>query len=153
MLENNFDREKQLELLTAYADSELGEDLRGEVEDMLARSEELRRELDEINKMKALTATVSLVEPEEEVWNVYWLQVYNRLERNAGWVVLSLGVILLMGYGAWHFTSDFLLNSEVSIVLRLGTGAVLLATIILLVSVLRERLFTRKNERYKEVVR
>jgi predicted anti-sigma-YlaC factor YlaD len=147
------ENDKLKELLTAYADGELDEAGRREVEKHLAESEHLRRELESMKKMKSLTSQMQLVQPEEEVWNMYWNHVYNRLERGLGWILLSVGAIILLSFGAFHFVRDFLFDPEPPLIMKIGVSAAILGVIILLVSVLRERLFIRKSERYKEIVR
>jgi len=141
------------ELLTAYADGELDEEGRREVEKRLAESENLRRELESLQKMKRLTSHMQLAQPEEEVWKMYWNQVYNRIERGIGWILLSVGAIILLSFGAFHFVQDFLLDPEPHLIIKIGVSAAILGVIILLVSVLRERLFIRKTDRYREIVR
>jgi len=141
------------ELLTAYADGELDEEGRREVEKRLAESENLRRELESLQKMKRLTSHMQLAQPEEEVWKMYWNQVYNRIERGIGWILLSVGAIILLSFGVFHFVQDFLLDPEPPLIMKIGVSTATLGVIILLVSVLRERLFIRKTERYKEIVR
>ena len=141
------------ELLTAYADGELDEEGRREVEKRLADSENLRRELESMKKVKSMTSHMQLVQPEEEVWKMYWNQVYNRIERGIGWIMLSVGAIILLSFGVFHFVQDFLLDPEPPLIMKIGVSTATLGVIILLVSVLRERLFIRKTERYKEIVR
>ena len=141
------------ELLTAYADGELDEELCREVEKRLAESEELQQELESIKKVKSLTSQMKLAQPEKEVWNMYWNQVYNRIERGLGWVLLSVGAIIFLSFGAFHFVQDFLLDPEPHLIMKIGVSAAILGVIILFVSVLRERLFIRKRNRYKEIVR
>ncbi len=147
------DKDELMRLLTAYADGELDESERERVERMLADNPDFRRELDSIHELSRLTESVRLAEPEQEVWNMYWANVYNRLERGVGWILLSVGAIILLAYGAWHFVQDFLLDSSVPLLVRAGVCAATLGVIVLLVSVLRERLFIRGKERYKEIVR
>ena len=141
------------ELLTAYADGELDEELYREVEKRLTESEELQQELESIKKVKNLTSQMQLVQPEEEVWNMYWNLVYNQIERGIGWILLSVGAINLLSFGAFHFVRDFLLDPEPHLIMKIGVSAAILGVIILFVSVLRERLFIRKRDRYKEIVR
>jgi hypothetical protein len=147
------DKDELMRLLTAYADGELDDAERERVEDLLAENPELRAELDSIRQLTGLTDGMCLAEPEQEVWNMYWANIYNRLERGIGWILLSLGAIILLSFGVWHYFQDFLLDSEVPLLIRTGVSVAALGAIVLLVSVLRERLFIRKRERYKEIMR
>ena len=147
------EKDKLKELLTAYADGELDEEGRREAERHLAESEDLRRELESMKKVKSLTSHMQLAQPEEEVWKMYWNQVYNRIERGIGWILLSVGAIILLSFGVFHFVQDFLHDPEPPLIMKIGVSTATLGVIILLVSILRERLFIRKTERYKEIVR
>lgn len=147
------DKEELLRLLTAYADGELGDEDRERVERLLDQRPELRAEVETVNCLNRLTKTICLAEPEQEVWNMYWANIYNRLERGIGWILFSLGAILLIAWGAWKLLSEFLLNPDVPLIARIGVSAAVLGAIVLLVSVLRERLFIRKKERYEEIER
>jgi len=84
---------------------------------------------------------------------MYWNQVYNRIERGLGWVLLSVGAVIFLSFGAFHFVRDFLFDPEPQLIMKIGVSAAILGVIILFVSVLRERLFIRKRDRYKEIVR
>lgn len=147
------DKDELMILLTAYADGELGEEERERVERLLAENPALRGELESIRNLNKLTMQIRLAEPEQEVWNMYWANIYNRLERGIGWIMLSAGAILISAWGAWRFLDEFLLNPDIPLIVRTGTSAAVLGAIVLLVSALRERLFIRKKERYEEIER
>ena len=82
---------------------------------------------------------------------MYWEQVYNRIERGAGWIFVSIGAIILLSFGAFHFVQDFLMNPKEPLVIKIGVSTAILGVIILFISVLRERLFIRKTDKYKEI--
>ena len=111
------------------------------------------KEYQELLKIKEVTSDMRFTDLPDRFWAGYWNDIYNRLERGIGWMLLSIGAIVLLAFGAWELLNNFFLDETVSIVLRLGVGAGLLGVITLLVSVLRERLFARKHERYEEVER
>jgi hypothetical protein len=62
-----------------------------------------------------------------------------------------MGVIILLAIGVWELLQNFFLNPTVPIILKVGLAAFLLGLIILLVSLIRERLFSRAHDRYEEV--
>ena len=91
--------------------------------------------------------------PPEEQWRVYWQDVYNRMERGLGWILVSVGAIVLASYGLWEAVSEMLEDASVPWFLKLAFFALGAGAIILFVSALREKLFTRKHDPYKEVER
>lgn len=114
---------------------------------------ELQAELAAQKKLKEVTDGMSLAQLPDEIWHGYWKGIYRRIERGAGWFLLSAGLIILLVFGLYHLTADFLLNPEVSLIARLGLGVGGVGVIILLVSIGRERYFARRHERYEEVER
>lgn len=91
--------------------------------------------------------------PPPEVWQDYWQTVYNRVERGIGWILFSLGLLVLLGYGLWHAVDSLLADSDMPGYLRAALFALGLGGIILAISVIREKLFTRRRDPYKEIER
>ena len=89
----------------------------------------------------------------EEVWDRYWTSVYNRTERGIGWVLFSLGSIVLLGYGAWKWAEAVFQTEELPFLPKAAILGVALGLSILVVSVIREKLFTKTRDPYKEVQR
>jgi len=82
-----------------------------------------------------------------------WTSIYSGIERGFGWLLFGFGLLLLGTYGIWQFFYEFLLDSSVSFVVRLGVATVSGGSLLLLVSVIRERLRSYRSERYREVQR
>ena len=76
-----------------------------------------------------------------------------RLERGIAWVFLSLGTLVVVGYALWQALSSVLEATDIPAFLKFGIFAVLFGGAILLVSVMRERLFVRKDDPYREIER
>lgn len=89
--------------------------------------------------------------PSKEVWEVYWASVYNRLERRMGWILLSIGAMILLFFGGYKAIEGIIQDTTIPIILKAGILALLAGVVVLLVSLIRERFFVRKRERYKEV--
>lgn len=140
-------------LLAGYLDGELSADERVRFEAELARNPELKAELDEHAKVKEVTEMVHYADLPEEVWETYWQSLYRKLERGLGWIFLSIGFIVLAGFGLVRVFEGFFFNPDVSVWLKLGLGAGGAGMLILLVSFIRERLFAYRRERYREVTR
>jgi hypothetical protein len=85
------------------------------------------------------------------VWEIYWTSVYNRLERRIGWILLSLGVMILLFFGGYKAIEGIIQDPTTPLILKVGILVLLGGLVVLLVSIIRERIFVRKRERYKEV--
>jgi anti-sigma factor RsiW len=140
------------ELISAYLDDELSPSDRREFEERLARGEISAKELEEMRSMRNLTSAARPATFPDETWDRYWDQTYPRLERGLGWILLSIGAVVLLSVGAYHFLAS-LISDDGSWWVRLATGMVAAGLSLLFVSVLRERLFVWKHDPYREVKR
>lgn len=138
-------------LVSAYIDGEVNDQEKKQVEDHLARCAECQQQFKELISLEEVLYHMTLKKPPKEIWDVYWSSVYNRLERQIGWIVLSLGIIILVGLGAFPAIKNLVLNPEIPLALKVGLLIFSLGGIIVFVSILREQLFFWKRERYKEV--
>ncbi len=89
----------------------------------------------------------------EEVWSDYWASVYSRLERGVGWILVSLGAIIVVSYGVWTGLQELLGDTEMPLIVKAGVAALGVGAVVLLVSVVREKIFVGKRERYKDIER
>ncbi|NIM52936.1 MAG: hypothetical protein GTO22_27480 [Gemmatimonadales bacterium] len=96
---------------------------------------------------------MTLRKPPDEIWDSYWGGVYRRLERGIGWILISLGTIVLLSYGVWKGVEDLLADTTLPTVVKVAVVALIVGLIALLVSVIREKLFVRKSDPYKDVIR
>ncbi len=112
-----------------------------------------RKEYGEFQDLEQFMSIVKLKDLSEDARNAYWHSLYNRLERGIGWVLLSLSVILLLGFAGFMLIKEFITNPTVSVILKIGVCGVLFGLIALLVSVLKERLFIKKYDKYSKEVK
>ena len=147
------DRSRARSLMMAALDGEIAADERAELERLLAAEPELRAEWQSLGKVKEVTHTMNYRKPPDETWDHYFESVYNRLERGLGWTLVSLGTIALAGYALWELVQALLADTELPALVKLGVFALLLGGVILLVSVVRERLFTRRSDPYRGIQR
>ena len=145
------DHAKIKELVSSYADGELDKETRRQVEEHLASCPECRAELEDTRKLEEVMSGMQLKSPPAEVWQVYWASVYNRLERRIGWILLSIGAIVLLLFGGYKAVEGIIRDPGIPLLLKSGILLALAGGAVLLVSVLRERLFVRTRERYKEI--
>jgi len=141
------------DLMMAYLDEELNEAQRRTFEGHLASCPECTRDLAHFRRLKALTDSVAFVEPEDRVWQQYWSNVYNRVERGAGWILFSVAAITLLLYGGFELIEGIIENRTVGVLAKVGLLALLGGLAILFVSVARERLYFWGRDRYKDIRR
>jgi anti-sigma factor RsiW len=141
------------DFMMAYLDGELSEADRRRFEEHVASCRKCAGEMEEFKSLKVMTDEIALAEPEDRVWNQYWGNVYNRMERGAGWIVSSIAAILLLIYGGFMAIEWLIEDPALSMLLKAGLLALLGGLAVLFVSVLRERIYFWSRERYKDVRR
>jgi len=139
-------------LLMGFIDGELSADEARQMEDHLAVCPACRGELATYQQLGRAADSLAMEEPLVNT-DLAWERIYDRIARGAGWLLLWVGLTLMAGWGLWVLGAEFLVNPEVSLVVRLGVGTFTLGSLLLLINILRERLYRRKTERYDEVVR
>ncbi len=145
--------ERARALMMAALDNELSSVEQAELERLLSSDKDLNREWDRLRAVKEVTKTMTFREPPEEVWDTYWVSVYNRAERSLGWLLISVGLIGVMAWAGWQWVDALLAEAEIPIWVKLAIFATVLGGGIVFLSVVRERWFTRKHDPYKEVKR
>ena len=141
------------DLMMGYLDDELSAEQRGRFEEHLAGCGECAKELEEFKRLKAITDEVTLVEPEDRLWHDYWDHIYNRIERGLGWIVFSVAGILLIIYGGFKLIEELIKDPTVGFLLKAALLALIVGLAIMFVSVLRERLYFWRKDRYRDVRR
>lgn len=91
--------------------------------------------------------------PEDKVWEDYWSGIYNRIERGLGWILLSVFGIILLFYGGLKAVEEFIADPTVGFIMKIVVLGFIAGLAVLFVSVLRERLFFWKTDRYKDIRR
>ena len=141
------------ELMMGYLDDELEAEQRKALEEHLASCPDCAGEMEGFKRLKQITDEVTFVEPEDKIWQQYWGNIYNRIERGVGWILFSVAAILLLIYGGFKAIEEIIKDPTVDIILKAGILALIAGLAVLLVSVLREKLYFRKKDRYKDVRR
>lgn len=145
--------ERARRLMMAELDGELAAAERKELERLVADDPRLQREWKRFRRLKEVTDSMALKPAPQEVWDNYWASVYSRLERGIGWIFVSIGAIILLAYGAWKGVEELLADTALPWFIKAALLALLLGTVVLLVSVGREKLFIGSQQRYKDVER
>jgi predicted anti-sigma-YlaC factor YlaD len=145
------EHEKIKELISSYHDGVLSADQKNLVEEHIKQCDSCRKEFEEMGKFEEVMDKMELKKPPKEVWQVYWSSVYNRLERRIGWILLSIGAIIVLFFGGYKAIEGIIQDPTIPLILKIGILGLLAGLVVLLVSIGRERIFVRQRERYKEV--
>lgn len=132
--------------LMRYLDGEMPPEERARTEAELARSTELQRELALFESLKADIQGLSF-HPATYRTSV-WDRVNAQVNRPIGWIFLVAGVAIWLGYGSYVFATSSVSRWE-----KLGTGAVAIGILVLLASVIWERLRELETDPYRDVHR
>ncbi|HBG28760.1 MAG: hypothetical protein A2Y10_07140 [Planctomycetes bacterium GWF2_41_51] len=140
-------------LMMAYIDGELEAEAKKTFEEHLQSCKECSDEFKEFKQLKQHTDEIKFTEPEERIWEQYWQNVYNRTERATGWILFSIASILLLAYGGFKAIEAIIRDPSVGLILKAALLILIAGAAVLFVSVLRERIYFWKNDRYKDVRR
>ncbi|MFT5232462.1 MAG: putative anti-sigma-YlaC factor YlaD [Candidatus Krumholzibacteriia bacterium] len=152
-----FDPQQEAPLLSAYVDAELEPADVKRIETHLAMQTDESRatqlEIDELRRFNSLTGAMRLKDPPAEDWEAFWDSSYNRNERSLGWLLLGLGLAVIVGWFCVELAVTFWTTASISIWLKSCIVAVFAGAVLIVSSVVRERIFARRKSRYKDVIR
>lgn len=144
--------DKKKELLMKAVDGLATASELKELEEFTRNDPVLANEYKAFRKIKEVTDSIKFKEQPDSYWNKYWENIYRSLERKTAWVFSSIGAILILSFAGYQFLRNFF-TADSPLILKVGVSFAGIGVATLLVSVLREALFARKKERYKEVIR
>ena len=136
-------------LMSGYLDGELADDDKVRLERHLASCETCRQEFEKIKRLVNAASQFRVESPPEEVWDTFLDGVYNRIERGTGWVVFVIGAAALSAWGIYLFVTE----PWGPAVEKLLIATPIVGLAIVFVSILRERLFVAKTDRYSREVK
>jgi len=139
-------------LMTGYLDGELPDAQRERLESHLRACEACTGELEEFRTIKEHLTMIKFKEPSDTELERYWSRVYNRLERGVGWILFSLGAIVVLCWAAFAFIDEMIKDPDISWVLKIGVVSLIVGAVVLFVSLVRERLTVRKTDKYSREV-
>ncbi len=141
------------DLMMAYLDNELDDPQKQVFENHIAQCQACTNELKEFQRLKQMTDDLSLVEPEERIWQQYWDRVYNRVERGIGWILFSVAGVLLIIYGGVWSIRHLITDPTVHLFVKIALLTLIAGLAVLFVSIFRERLYFWNKDRYRNVRR
>ena len=139
--------------ISGYLDGELDPAEVEAFEHELARDPALRAELESLRAIQEVTGSMKLRDFPDRVWDSYWEGTYNRLERGIGWLLFSIGAMILLATGLYELVLALFKDPSIPFWLRIAIGSLCGGAAILFVSVVRERLFMSNKDPYREVKR
>ncbi len=137
----------------AYLDGELSPEEKAEVRKLLEGDTRYQKAMQSLSEIKEATSDMKFKNVPEMFWDDYWKHVYNRIERGISWVLISIGAIILLSFGALEFLTFVLKDQSMHPVLKTGIVILMIGFVILIVSILREKLMVRKVDKYREIER
>ncbi len=135
--------------LSGYVDHELSVSEREELEKHLETCAECRDELRQLTLVSQAASRLSVKAVPDEVWDTFLDGVYNRLERRTGWVLFWAGLAAVALFGLYHFAVDSWASPSQKLLVALPLAGLF----VLFVSVLRQRLFVARTDRYSRGVK
>lgn len=137
--------------ISAFLDEELDDQLQQELFIHLAGCSSCRSHLRELQELKHGTNLLKEEITPPVDGEYFWRSLYNRLERGISWIMISLGSVVLFMAGLVAAIEGILKARDLSLLIKVSLIMVIAGSLILFISVLREKLFVRKFDKYLEV--
>jgi len=145
--------ERQQHLLMGALDGALSDGERRDFEQLLETDEDMRAEWMRLRRVKGITDSMEFKMPSDAIWDGYTASVYRRVERGIAWMLLSIGSIVLVSTGLWQLGKAIFIENDVPLYIKGSLLALSVGAAILIVSIVREKIFTHRNDPYKDVMR
>ncbi|MCF8304816.1 MAG: hypothetical protein K9I71_00170 [Ignavibacteriales bacterium] len=145
--------ERLAELSEKYISASLNSEEAEEFQDYLNQHPEAKIAINEHIKLKELMMYSKLKEPKVEFWDIYKEKLFNRIERNTAWFLIILGSIVVGIFFFFNLVDAWFSEHDLPDLVKYGIASLMLGFILLIFSLIRERIQTFKNDKYKEVER
>ncbi len=137
----------------ALTDGELGVEEVREVKGHIETCEHCKDKYQSLTQLKNILGEMEMKKLPEMYWDEYWTHIYNRMERGIAWILFSLGSIIIGIFVFWQMISGLLEDKVMHPLMKAGIFLLLAGTVILIVSVVREKFMIKKVDKYREVER
>ncbi|HUW60272.1 MAG TPA: zf-HC2 domain-containing protein [Candidatus Bathyarchaeia archaeon] len=135
-------------MMSGHLDGELDEKSGEKLQKHLAECPRCSAEYQKLARIVAASDRLRLEIPPDEVWDSFLAGAYNKIERKTGWAAFVVGAVALVALGIWLFMMEPWASALVKILIAVPVVGLL----IIFVSVLRERLFLAKVDRYSREI-
>jgi len=149
----NVMKEREIYLFELALEGELNSEEQNEFNLLLESNPQLKIEYDEQKKIKGVLMNMSLKNPGKEFWDGYWLSIYNRIERGIAWILISISAIIIAGYGIYEAMTNLLADTNIPGFMKISIIVFVIGLAILIFSLIREKLASRKKDKYREIQR
>lgn len=135
------------EWLSGFVDGELTQQQRQRVTLHCEQCDQCRDDLAELKSLRTRIGKADFGEAGEDKWRENMIEPVVRNTRSLGWLLMIAGVLVIAGIVLVSFITD----PGMSVGMKLVIGAIYGGLVLLLVSVIRQRLIERKTDKYKDV--
>jgi len=143
------DCNKYKSLMMGLIDNELTHEETTQVNQHMIRCEACRNEFDDLSQSYSKLEYISFSSPSDDELDRIWKSPFSRFTRYAGLFIVFMGWIILVLYSMVEF-----LKSDTEPVLpKIAFMGIIIGFVILLYTVLSDRIKTLKTDPYKEVKR
>jgi predicted anti-sigma-YlaC factor YlaD len=132
-----------------YIDGEMTPEERVEFERHMESCGDCRTAVEELGRVERLTGMVKIRDPQDDFWECYWKSLFRRGERKTGWWLIIVGAALVILYALYRGFTDFGEITFIKVVM-VGLAA---GFVILLISVIRERVHQCRTDPYRDIDR
>ena len=139
--------------IMAYIDGELPESEKAEISELISSDEDFKSAYDSLIRVKEVAGEMKFRKLPDMYWDDYWDHLYNRIERGISWILISMGAIIVLLFLLWRIIENLLADQDIHILLKTGIFLLMSGTMVLIISVLREKLMVRKVDKYRKVER
>lgn len=146
-------KEKFILLLEQKLSGQISEEDNKEFESIISQDKSLKSEYEEQLKIKEALNKMRFKNPSNETWDNYWLGIYNKLERKFAWLAIIAGSLMIFSIAVMQAVKNFLKDTSTPPLVKYGIVVLLFGILLLFFSIIREKLFTKKHDKYKEIQR
>lgn len=139
--------------IMALVDDELTDIEKKQIQEHMASCNKCSDEYASLKKLKGVTGEMKMKKLPEFYWDEYWNHIYNRIERGISWLFISVGTIIILSFVLWEVLRELIANELINPLLKGGIFITLIGVVILLVSIIREKIMVRKVDKYRKVER
>ncbi len=68
--------------------------------------------------------------------------------KNIGFIVLVLAAVLLIGNGIYHLVIELFIDTEISLIIKVGIFGIIIGIMLLIIGLIIERIKDKKNENF-----